>query len=320
MKCDVAQEQIVLLMYGELEDELALGLERHLSECEGCAAELTAMQRMEEGLALYPVLEPSPNLLAQSRMHLDEALDQESPHGFRTRLRASFFRWTALVQSAPALAVLLVGVGFLGGDFVSRTRAAHALKLPPVVTVSNSTQGVIGNVSGIEQTPNSDLVQVRYNRVVPETMQGSLNDPQIRQLLMVGMRSGATEGVRTNSVALLADQCRRGEMCGEKQDGTGVRGALMVSLRYDKDAGVRLKALEGLSRYVDQDQRVRDAVLESLMHDSSAAVRKQAIAMLEPVQSDSSVRQVLRTVSTQDVNPYIRTASFEALQGAGDIE
>ena len=84
--------------------------------------------------------------------------------------------------------------------------------------------------------------------------------------------------------------------------------------------GVRLKALEGLSRYVDKDQRVRDAVLESLMHDKNSGVRKQAIAMLEPVQTDSSVRQVLRTVSTQDENPYIRTASYQALQGAADIQ
>jgi 2-phosphoglycerate kinase len=71
---------------------------------------------------------------------------------------------------------------------------------------------------------------------------------------------------------------------------------------------------------VSQDQRVRDAVLESLMTDSSANVRSAAIGLLQPVQSDSSVRQVLRTVSTQDENPYIRTASYQALQGAGDIQ
>jgi len=93
-----------------------------------------------------------------------------------------------------------------------------------------------------------------------------------------------------------------------------------VRLRYDGNAGVRMKALHGLERYVDQDQRVRDAVLEALMHDNSANVRSAAIGMLVPVQSDSSVRQVLRTVSTQDESPYIRTASFEALQGASDIQ
>ena len=53
---------------------------------------------------------------------------------------------------------------------------------------------------------------------------------------------------------------------------------------------------------------------------TSAQVRTAAIGLLEPVQSDSSVRQVLRTVSTQDENPYIRTASYQALQGAADIQ
>ena len=52
-----------------------------------------------------------------------------------------------------------------------------------------------------------------------------------------------------------------------------------------------------------QDQHVRDAVLEAVMHDQDAQVRQTAIGVLEPVQSDSSVRQVLRTVAAQDANP-----------------
>jgi hypothetical protein len=38
------------------------------------------------------------------------------------------------------------------------------------------------------------------------------------------------------------------------------------------------------------------------------------------VKTDSTVRQVLRTVSTQDVNPYIRTASYNELQDAANIQ
>jgi hypothetical protein len=91
-------------------------------------------------------------------------------------------------------------------------------------------------------------------------------------------------------------------------------------LRYDKSPAVRLKALEGLQPYVAQDEHVRDAVLTSLMHDKSADVRTQAISVLQPVQADSSVRQVLRTVSTQDANPAIRFASYQVLQGTADIQ
>jgi hypothetical protein len=320
MKCQSARDCIVLLNYGELPDELAGVLEQHLAGCEDCTEELEAFRGFEERLATMPVLEPSPNLLAQSRMRLDDALDMIPPHGFLTQLRTNFYRWVGNVQSAPALATLLLGVGFLGGNFTHRYQVARAPKAPSVVTVNHPSDGVIANVTGIVQTPNSELVQVNYNRLVPESMEGSLDSQEIRNLLLVGTNAGATDKVRMSSVALLTNECKAGHACQPSADGKGVLHTLMVSLRYDPDAGVRMKALDGLQQYVGQDQHVRDAVLEAVMHDQDAEVRKTAIGLLEPVQSDSSVRQVLRTVATQDANPYIRTASFNALQSSDDIQ
>ena len=115
--------------------------------------------------------------------------------------------------------------------------------------------------------------------------------------------------VEQKSVSLLADECLAGHQCS---DGP-IRNALLVALRYDKDAGVRLKALDGLKPYVAEDMRVRDAVLESLMDDSDAGVRAQAIELLQPVEADSSVRQVLHTVASEDNNPHIRTVSQKVL-------
>jgi HEAT repeats/Putative zinc-finger len=319
MKCEAARDHIILAYYGELPDELAGSLEQHVAGCEECRTELSAMRVLDERLAFLPVTEPSPNLLAQARMRLDEALDMIPPHGFLTRLRTNFFAWVGHVQSAPALATLLVGVGFLGGNFLNRYEVAHQPKPQPTKFYSNPTQGAIANVTGIVQTPDSELVQVHYNRIVPETMEGSLDSPEIRDLLLKGT-TAPTDGIRVHSVGLLANECKAGHSCTFGDDGKGIRNALLVSLRYDKDAGVRLKALEGLESYVGQDQRVRDSVLEVLMHDPDAQVRTAAISLLEPVHQDSSVRQVLRTVSTQDENPYIRTASFNALQGADSIQ
>ena len=320
MKCDFASESLVLLSYGELPDELAGALEQHLAECPSCQGELESMRLFDEYLAMRPVVELSPNLLAQSRMRLDDALDMIPPHGLLTQLRTNFFRWLGNVQSAPALATLLVGVGFLGGNFTYRYQVAHEAKPLTTVTSTRQAKGVIANVTGIVQTPNSELVQVNYNRVVPETMEGSLDSPEIRQLLMVGTNAASTNQVRLNSVALLTSECVAGHACQPTPDGKGIRHQLMVSLRYDSDPGVRLKALEGLQRFVGQDKHVRDAVADTLMNDPDAQVRKTAIAMLGPVRSDSSVQQVLRTVSARDTNPYIRTASFEALQDVGDIQ
>lgn len=319
MKCEMARDNVILAYYGELPDELSGPLEQHLMTCGECKDELEILQGMETHLATLPVAEPTPNLLAQSRMRLDDALDAIPAHGFLTRFRTNFFIWMGHVRSAPALATLLVGVGFLGGNFLNRYQVAN-LPVPhqgPIYT--NPTQSVIANVTGIDRTPDSELVQVHYNRMIPETAEGSLDSKEIRDLLMKATTSSA-EGVRANSVQLLASECKAGHECSAREDGKGVRGALLVSLRYDKDAGVRLKALEGLESFIAQDQRVRDAVLEALAHDPDAQVRMAAVSLLTPVQHDSSVRQVLRTVSTQDENPNIRTVSFNTLQGSDSIQ
>lgn len=320
MKCDVAQENIVLVTYGELPDERLASLEQHLAECEACNQELKALLAIHEALATRPVMEPSPNLLAQSRMRLDEELDLIPAHGFLTRLRSNLYGWLGHIQSAPALMTLLLGVGFIGGNFLNRYEVANQPKLPSPVVMTNAANATVANISGITQTPNSEIVQVSYNRLVPETVQGSLDDPQIRQLLLLGTKAAANNTVRTDSVALLAGECRAGHSCADGPDGTGIRNGLLASLRHDKNPNVRMKALEGLQPYVAQDQSVRDALLEALMHDSNADVRIHAISMLEPVQSDSSVRQVMRTVSTTDNNPYIRNVSTHALAGTADIQ
>lgn len=318
MNCEGARDSLILAAYGELQDESAIRLEQHLAACEDCKRELNAIRSMDHVMALNPMLEPDANLLAQSRMRLDEALDAIPQHGFLTRLRANAGAWFGHLQSAPALATLLVGVGFLSGNFTYRYQVAHAPKAPPLVILSN-TGGGISTISGIKQMPN-DMVKVSYNRVVPEVAEGSLDDPQIRQLLMVGTNAAANNGVRSDSVALLADECKAGHECRLEADGTGLRAALLASLRTDRSPSVRMKALEGLQPYVSQDERVRDAIAQVLLTDSSSQVKAKAITILEPVQSDTSVRQVLRTVSATDENPYIRTVSTDVLAKSSSIQ
>ena len=319
MNCEGARDNMILAAYGELPDEDAIGLEQHVSTCENCLVELNDIRSFDQALALNPVAEPDPNFLAQSRMRLDEALDAIPQHGFLTRLRASAAMWLGHLQSAPALATLLVGVGFLAGNFTYRYQVAHTPKLPGTVILSNQNGGGVAQVSGVKELPNN-MVQVSYDRVVPEMAQGSLDDPQIRQLLTVGTHAAGIAAVRVDSVALLANECRVGHECKREDDGTGIRAALLTSLRTDKNAGVRLKALEGLQSYVSQDEHVRDTVAQVLLTDTSAQIRTRAIAILEPVQNDATVQQALRTVSTMDTNPYIRTVSTRALVGSSTMQ
>jgi hypothetical protein len=164
--------------------------------------------------------------------------------------------------------------------------------------------------------PNSEMVEVRYNQIVPQQMEGSLDDPKIRELLMLASENSASAGVRDDSVGLLAAECRAGHSC----QAAGIRDALMVVLRYDKNSGVRLKALDGLEPYVAADTRVRDAVLEALLNDADPRIRTKAVDILEPVEADTSVRQVLHSVATSDQNRHLRTVSREVLSRVPDIQ
>ncbi|WP_263414976.1 HEAT repeat domain-containing protein [Terriglobus aquaticus] len=312
----------MLEAYGELDAEQQAFLALHLHGCPACVAEQHSVAELTGVMDVNALPEISPNLLAQSRMRLDEALDETPRLPLAARIQNLLAGTWHSLSHAPALAALLVGVGFLGGSGLSNYQAAHS-KPNGVVTVQQPAQSTVGNVSGVVPTANPEIVEVHYNRVTPETMQGSLDDPRIRQLLLAAAQHGRDNSVREESVSLLATECRAGHKCGDGDpvsNGLGFRDALLMSLRYDKSPQVRLRALEGLQPFVSSDQRVRDVVLESLMRDPNANVRTRAIGLLEPVHADSSVRQVLHTVSTQDENPYIRTASMQALEGADGIQ
>jgi hypothetical protein len=306
MDCELAQQQIALFAYGELPDDQCHALEGHLAACKRCQEEFAAVQALQQAMALAPAPEPSANMLTQARMRLEEALDSMPRSSWLMRVQQSIFRGIHMLGRAPVAASALLVLGVSAGSWGGYQFAARNHR--PMDSVIEG-EGKIANVTGIVREPHTENVEVHFNRLVPETAQGSLDDKRIRELLLLGAQSPVNPGVQQNSVSLLADECLAGHQC----DGGPIRQSLLVALRYDKSTEVRLKALDGLQPYVAQDMRVRDAVLEALMADPDSTVRSRAIEVLQPVGADSSVREVLHTVASQDDNPHIRTVSQEAL-------
>lgn len=321
MTCDEAKQQLVLLAYEELREEEQAALELHMHGCPECEEEHAALNSFSGLMQAETLPVVSPNLLAAARMRLDDALDEAGTGSWLQRLRLGASRTWSHLYKAPALATFLIGVGFLSGNVLTRYQSAPLPQTQQATPSETEQQGSIGAVSGITRTADPDVVEVNYSRIVPTTFRGRIEDPEARQLLMAAQKS-ADNTVRVDGVSYLARACDAGHMCehGSQSEDLTVRDALLVRLSYDKSPAVRLKALAGLKRFVGKDQKVRDAVLQALMSDPNAEVRTQAIDMLTPVQGDSSVRQVLHTVSTQDANPYIRNASVQALGNVDGIQ
>jgi HEAT repeats len=322
MNCELAHERIVTAAYGELSDEQTHELERHMTGCPDCHLDREQLLAMKVLAEAHPVMEPPANLVARSRLRLEEALDALPPKRWYERLTQRMTNNFASIQAAPIAACLLLvvgaGAGMLGTYEYAQNRAAHAVLAGTTSDAKPTPEpsAEITNISSIVRQPNSEIVEVRYNQVVPQQMEGSLDDPKIRELLMVASENSTSSDVRDDSVGLLAAECRARHSC----QAAGIRDALMVALRYDKNAGVRLKALDGLQPYVAEDTRVRDAVLEALLNDADPRIRTEAVNILEPVEADTSVRQVLHTVSNSDNNPHIRTASREVLRRVPEIQ
>ncbi len=332
MNCELAHERIVTAAYGELPDELTHELDRHVAGCVSCQTEREQVHAIKVLADLHPVAEPSPNLLARAHLALDDALDTLPPKSWFERLGERILTNFASLQAAPVAAVLLLvagsGAGLLGGYEYAQNRVAHAAtaqvaaqaptlveaKLQPPASLPELAN--IAGVSGIARRPNSEIIDVSYSQLVPRQIEGSLDDPAIRQLLMLASENAVSPGVRNDSVSLLAAECRAGHSCQP----SGIRDALMVALRYDKSSKVREKALEGLEPYVAEDVRVRDAVLEALLNDNDPAIRTAAINLLQPVDADSSVRQVLYSVSNSDQSPQIRNVSRQVLSRVPEIQ
>ena len=81
MKCEWVRENMVLHVYGELADDARHELEQHIARCADCAAELKAEQSFTSCCRRTGPADPTPNLLASSRMRLQE--------GWRRRSKAA---------------------------------------------------------------------------------------------------------------------------------------------------------------------------------------------------------------------------------------
>jgi hypothetical protein len=308
MNCDWTKDNIVLYIYEELPDDARFEFERHVQRCISCHAELEAARGFKQQMSALPVEEISPNLLASSRMQLQEALEnaQQARSGFGMFI-FDFAGWMHQIRLAPALTAALLIMGFAGGT-VTGWRVATTDRGRP--TVDQPGQAQIAQIESITRDPNSDKVTIKYDTLSPQTLVSSASDPEVQKFLLLGARNNRDSGVRLESYDILKNQ----------PDDAAVREALIYALRYDQNPGVRLKVLDGLKGYVKDDVHVRDAVLEALLHDNNAGVRFAAINLLDPVKADSSVRDTLKYLAERDSNKFISSEARRILASTPNLD
>jgi hypothetical protein len=304
MNCEDVRKQLSLLVYGELNFDEEEAVESHIDACSGCREDLAVERRLHEAVATAEA-EPPQDLLSQCRRELRYNVRDLAPAPKDAPEKRGFLesvgQWFVVPQGwlKPLGAVALLALGF----FAAR-----------LTTVSNPGASTpVINRSGIVAEPVSTRVRTiepdasgHVQLVVEETRQrvlrGTIDDEQIRQMLLTAAKDPADPGLRVESVDLLKSQPESAE----------VRKALLASLQHDPNAGVRLKAIEGLKAFAG-DSETRKVLAEVLLSDDCPGIRTQAIDLLVQ-KREPSVVGVLQQVLQKEDNNYVRLRSQEALR------
>src|ERR1700685_2527685 len=107
MKCEWVRQNELPYVYDEIADDARYELEQHTARCAECAAELDQVREFHATMKALPVEEPSPNLLAASRLRLQNGLEGTRQNGFWQHLVLEPAVWLRQIRFAPALAAAI---------------------------------------------------------------------------------------------------------------------------------------------------------------------------------------------------------------------
>ena len=297
MTCDSVSKLIPLYFYGELEADQEDQVEQHLHECTACGSLLESQQQISRALD-HRVMEPPPELLRECRADLMAAV--QGGASYMKAAQPGKGPWLLFLDAitatlggfdryrTPVGALALLALGFFTARLTMRPNEEKLAGVTPMP----SEQGFV-NVRAVRPDAGG-RVQIDLDETRRRSITGSLEDAKIQQLILAAAHQ-ENPAVRLGSVELLKDRA------ANRSD---VRNELINLLLHDTNAGVRMKALDGL-RSLNGDTEVRKALLQVLLTDENPALRVQAVDLITARSDDSMVGMWQDIVQRED-NDYVR--------------
>jgi Putative zinc-finger len=341
--CEEFEPRLMLFAAGELDASEIADVNEHLQHCPGCNLALAQDNEMQALLAAKHI-EPDAALLASCRAGLVDSLDQQEEKSWLRRTIGALLpsSWISPQPAWSAALLVLIGfsVGMLGPRLLRNpvgqpgtnslgASNSTAAGVPGVVTADPASASApsaglssldmhSASVAGINVFPAEDnqppQVQLQLNARQPFTVRGTVNDDDVKFVLMYILRNSQRfdPDVRLDAVDLLRT----------RNNDSDVRSALCQAVHNDHNAAVRLKALEALNGAEPQDI-IRQTLLDALVDDQNPGVRVEAINALRDmaakgqVDADDHLLAVLHERMAKDPNTYIRLQSAEVIRDLG---
>jgi hypothetical protein len=308
MRCSQVQMNLSLYLYGELDFSQEEELEQHLTECALCRRALDREKAWHSAINAQKIDVPL-ELLSACRSELRATLPSA---GVTKAEHSSWWQWVSQFGVSPsswstriAVASFLLFVGFSAGRWIDH----HGM--PGGLSDSSRSEAGLFDPSTAHvrdiQPSGDNRVRIIFDQVREHEITGRMDDQGILRVLIAASKDPADPGIRVDSVEMLNDQ-----------NGTEVRNALIYAARHDPNAGVRLKALEGLRRFVD-DPATRENLAFVLQNDGNSDVRSQAIDVLAPtagkVELSPELAGALQAIMrSEEGDDYLRTRCMQLLR------
>jgi HEAT repeats/Putative zinc-finger len=305
MTCEEVRESLSLYLYGELDFATEELVEQHLHLCSACASAL-GQERSWHAASLSHEVEVPLDLLSKCRLQLRDSVEVA-----RDASEPVWVRWIDSLGLRPsswsmrlATASLLICLGFGVSRLLERAEIIDPYQVGGFSAQMGFVNPARARVRYIKPL-GPGRVQLVVDEIRERSFEGDSSDQRIAQLLLAASKDPTDPALRAESIGIL-----------NSQPGDEVRDALLDSIKHDPNAGVRLKALEGLSRFAD-DAETRHALSFVLSHDDNPDVRMQAINLLVPpgdMSFSAELAGTLQQVMRSERNDYIRTRCRNALQ------
>jgi len=315
MKCEDLEQLSSLYVYDELPPGERRDFEGHLAGCDACRRNLAHAQRLDRFLRQCPEPEVTPDLLARCRASLDDALDREQL-GWRAMLRGWLWSFGPLPVTRAAAVLTLVVFGFgLGWTLRPRVDSLEpttANRNASAFNAADLNNLRIRSITQVAPGPQSGGVRITLDAERRVTLEGSMDDPRIRRILVDTMKGYENPGIRRDTLDILR----------MRTHDPSVREALMYAL-HDGNVGVRLEALKTVQT-MECGVDTHEGLIKVMESDPNAGIRTAAIDALvqhlEEEGTDETVLEALERLANHDQNPHVRMRSLAALRKLRGME
>jgi hypothetical protein len=304
-----------LLASGDLSPSGATKLLRHIAGCPACESELQELRQLQKLVAVHSpsvfdeqdLLEARALLssrLASSRVL--RSLPADSPRGI-------LVRHPVLVTSCLLCALFL---GVFSGRYlfpVERdTRSSGGFVSNEKMSLSDLNEVELSNLQILGDKDKTGGVEIVFDATRTMRVRGTPDDPIIQRVIARAIVGGDNPGIRMRAAA---NAMPRADGEGDRE----IKAALLLAVKDDPNDGVRKAAIEALLRY-RPDTEIRDGLVRVLLVDKNPGLRVAAINGLSAMAthglaSDPEVRRRLESHLEREENLFVRTRTASLLKG-----